>query len=264
MAKLKIPSEIEIRKKYSVPLIALFIAVSAWTISGSETITLKTYYPSPYGSYKKFKVTDSIAAGTDTSPLRINGNVVQNGNFTLTPQNCSAITAPSEGQLCSDASDAKKLKIYRNGAWHEVGGGEGDLFLSAWAGQMNNTALSIPIPPGSSYAIVDTYGSVRFWTDNFGAGSSYGSCFVVELGTGKSTGGLAFTIGVGDQYDYAAYWNSGIAGGDAFLPGIHGLSIKTGAYPGVSVSGNNILFSFPITGGTPNGTVVAKFYKRIR
>ncbi len=55
------------------------------TSLGSETITMRTWYPSPYGSYKRVKITESLAAGTPTVPLAINGNIVQTGNFTLTP-----------------------------------------------------------------------------------------------------------------------------------------------------------------------------------
>lgn len=103
----------------------------------AETITMRTWYPSPYGSYRRARITESLQVGTSSSPLAVNGNINQTGNFSaatvngstvtasimrLTPTDCSKVNLPGEGSLCVDSKSGNTLKIYTSGNWNAVGG----------------------------------------------------------------------------------------------------------------------------------------------
>jgi len=62
-------------------VLAVFLVFVFSTSLGSETITLRTWYPSPYGSYKRMKITESLTVGTPTVPLSVNGDILQSGTF---------------------------------------------------------------------------------------------------------------------------------------------------------------------------------------
>ncbi|MFA6584280.1 MAG: hypothetical protein WCS77_08285 [Elusimicrobiaceae bacterium] len=75
---------IRINNRQILLLLSLLIIPLASAELGGETITLKTYYPSPYGSYQKMKITKLLTAGSATDALLIDGRVViGSGNTTL-------------------------------------------------------------------------------------------------------------------------------------------------------------------------------------
>ncbi|MFA6584281.1 MAG: hypothetical protein WCS77_08290 [Elusimicrobiaceae bacterium] len=75
---------IRINNRQILLLLSLLIIPLASAELGGETITLKTYYPSPYGSYQKMKITKLLTAGSATDALLIDGRIViGSGNTTL-------------------------------------------------------------------------------------------------------------------------------------------------------------------------------------
>ncbi|MFA6584794.1 MAG: hypothetical protein WCS77_10900 [Elusimicrobiaceae bacterium] len=82
-------TDILIKKIFSGTKFAYIIAFAAVAllagIAGTETITLKTWYPTPYCSYPKMKVTNSINIGTadKAASVKISGDAVMTGDTAL-------------------------------------------------------------------------------------------------------------------------------------------------------------------------------------
>ncbi|MFA6584244.1 MAG: hypothetical protein WCS77_08105 [Elusimicrobiaceae bacterium] len=187
------------------------LSACLWTNLGSEVITLRTYYPSPYGSYSKFKITDSLSAGTAAKPLAINGNVVQNGNFTLTPQSCAVIPTPSDGQICVDGSDSNTVKVYKksDAAWHSVSGDSliGDPVVNYYSASKASWTASFDIPIGADYVFIDIHGTELksgFFTDE----PTFSGNLYINLSTDKTTGYLSYIEGMDDSENFVWVWHS--------------------------------------------------------
>ena len=54
--------------KKSLFLMSILLFLCAANIFAQETITITTYYPSPYGSYNQLQVADKLEIGTNASP----------------------------------------------------------------------------------------------------------------------------------------------------------------------------------------------------
>lgn len=63
-------------------LFALTLAVWCNAARG-EVMVMKTWYPSPYGSYNRLLITDQLKVGTSSAPLAVNGNMEQTGTLTV-------------------------------------------------------------------------------------------------------------------------------------------------------------------------------------
>jgi hypothetical protein len=95
-------------------------------IGADETITISTYYPSPYGIYSNLEVKDGLAIGDiSTSPigsmanltggqLFINGSIILNSLSTYP-------TNPQAGQIFYYTGGGEKtLKVYNSTAWVDI------------------------------------------------------------------------------------------------------------------------------------------------
>lgn len=67
--------------------ISSFLLAAALALCGGaargEVIAMKTWYPSPYGSYNRLLITEQLKVGTSSAPLALNGNVEQTGTLTV-------------------------------------------------------------------------------------------------------------------------------------------------------------------------------------
>jgi hypothetical protein len=237
-------------------LLACFFLCTGYVVLSSEVYTLKTYYPSPYGSYKKFKVTDSVAAGTADAPLAVNGSVnMQNGYLTLEPRNCAEVSKPANGQLCLDKNEGNVLKVGFNNAWKTMGGG--DSLLSVRADYANATTISIPVAAGADYAYVHLSGQPLFGSATGDQEESMDADIYADMKTGVSAGGISLLVGRGDVWNYVACWNGSTACGGA-----------SEGKTSVSVSGGKINVSIVYKTAdygalvTPMVYAVTRFYKR--
>jgi|GEM_PF-6574325 len=140
-------------------LAVLFIAAVPASL-GSEVYTLRTWYPSPYGSFKKFKITDTLFAGTDTSPLKISGNV----------EIISGKARMPLGTADSDSGDTLVTKDYltANKAYmtHFIASPEG---CSITDGSANKALYQKYIPvkyKGKTVSVDDAFCYVTMWDDD--------------------------------------------------------------------------------------------------
>lgn len=218
---------------------ALILALCAMT-GGSETITMRTWYPSPYGSYRRLQASEFITAGpngknitvgkfTDggASYVGIQGsddgllltskthNVTTYGThitdaLRLVPRACSYIASKelSVGLLCVDSADHNRLKIY-NGGWRLVGSGR-QLLAEKYYWFAMNSAVTFPVPSGTT--------SFNVWIEgkNIGGSGSMTSydddwertTMFVDLRSGTSSGMQSVNAGMTDDFSATFAWNS--------------------------------------------------------
>ena len=245
-----------------MPLAVVLLA----TVGGTEVITFKTYYPSPYGSYQKMKITKSLTVGDRLpdgtyTPLDISGSVNVTGSvgisgaanvLRLEPQSCAGVTNSVNGAVCFNTDG--KLKVYYNG-WKDIAGG--DTLVSAVSQYSNSYTVEIMAPASADYALIDFNGTLRFGSADGAGAETLGGAVYVDVGTGYSSGGYTIMMGRGDMYDYAGVWNGASYSGDNSTMGF----TKTVA---VSVSGKKITLTLPsmFAGSVPNFYVLAKYYRR--
>ncbi|MFA6584107.1 MAG: hypothetical protein WCS77_07415 [Elusimicrobiaceae bacterium] len=88
MKKIRFEFALELTKSRLFCLVFAGLLPLLWTNAGSETITMKSYYPSPYGSYSRFNVANianlaskggSVTIGAAATPatLTLNGRFDQ-------------------------------------------------------------------------------------------------------------------------------------------------------------------------------------------
>ncbi len=256
------------RIRLTYALAAFFVIFSACDL-GSETITMRTWYPSPYGSYQRVKITELLAAGTTTMPLAINGNVVQNGNFTLTPQKCSEIANPATGQLCVDKNDGNVPKVYRNSAWQTMGTGDsliGNPVVNYHRFVPSSTTWtsSFNIPDGADYALL-SIGGIRVCPGGSSDEDSYWGNMYVNLKTKKISGSFALNGALDDRYNFTWIWNN--ANFNAGMTDVSGdkVNVYYDDVLKINRSGDNLYITVPqmtFLNIPQDFTFFAKFYRR--
>ncbi len=172
-----------------------------------ESITITTYYPSPYGSYRQLTA-DQIAIGsTYRNPTYADGTLYVQGNVgigTTTPGAKLEVAGqvkitggtPAQGKVLT--SDANGLAN-----WEAAGG--------ACPSGFNDT--------GYGYCIQETENSARPWHDasvwcatNFSARLCSASEWVNACVTGKATGMTGNWEYLDSLYDAGGYWCYSLAG----------------------------------------------------
>ncbi|MFA6584279.1 MAG: hypothetical protein WCS77_08280 [Elusimicrobiaceae bacterium] len=109
---------VNISRRQILLVLSLTIIPLAASVLGSETITLKTYYPSPYGSYQKMKITKLLTAGSSTDALLIDGRVVIGSGNTTLPLNYGNAKKTENVQVDVNGSQAvNDLWLKSVGKW---------------------------------------------------------------------------------------------------------------------------------------------------
>lgn len=131
-------------------LILLFSVLAASCVFAEESITITTYYPSPYGSYNQVEVQRGV---------------------TYKPIDKDTITDPQEGELVYDSGD-DELYLYNGSSWVAQGGSGGGVVTLVGG---VNTAPDCPTASGWTEAM---YG---YWNCVF-PGNASGGAIPVAVG----------------------------------------------------------------------------------
>jgi hypothetical protein len=94
---------------------SLFILACVWLYAEEEHITIATYYPSPYGSYRELntysntylaRASGNVGVGTSnpTAKLEVKGGVIKATDGLIIEVVSSDPTSPQEGQLWLNTS----------------------------------------------------------------------------------------------------------------------------------------------------------------
>ena len=102
--------------KLKILLICLVFIFFAVLTFAQESITITTYYPSPYGVYNEMRANKMVIGDPDSSSTP----TPSDGAVTFNPLS-AAPTTFSEGSLYYDDS-ADNFKYYDGSAWKEMGG----------------------------------------------------------------------------------------------------------------------------------------------
>lgn len=133
----------ELLKIREFRIFALFVLVALFPINaGTETITMKTWYPSPYGSYQRFRVANGSDLAADgghitvgrnaTASLVVNGDISQSAGDSWFAQ-----SSGSQMVLGTETSATQtRLNVYGNAVVNDIwlknaNGGSG-----GWLSQM--------------------------------------------------------------------------------------------------------------------------------
>ncbi len=216
----------------------VYFAASLFSYSGiidSETLTITTYYPAPYGGYVRMLTTDAtilardggnvgIGTGAPSEKLHLaTGNMlISNGNATLN-NGVLAVNAPN-GSVASfnDGTGACCAGYYTVSInegrgqrptlqFHDAGQAEGQIILQPDIGGGQR---------GFRFQSVQTTMGGRFTGNLYVEGTILGMCSLIYYGTGGGTGCPAGTTVMGYFGDgntrIFGYLNNG---GDITLPG---------------------------------------------
>ncbi|MFA6584243.1 MAG: hypothetical protein WCS77_08100 [Elusimicrobiaceae bacterium] len=101
--------------------IAAFLILGFSSTLGGEIITLKTYYPSPYGSYKRMKIAESLTVGEASAPGNVLGSLVISSAGSALQ---TSVLAPDGKTILADVNGyaaAKDLWLKDAGKWASAG-----------------------------------------------------------------------------------------------------------------------------------------------
>ena len=108
------------------PALGLIFGFGVWSCFAEESMTITTYYPSPYGSYNELQ-TNKFAVGDTNGDFQLssadqppaNGQIYAARSIILKPQS----SLPSSNLLTGElAYSNSKLYSYDGSAWAAVGG----------------------------------------------------------------------------------------------------------------------------------------------
>jgi len=108
-----------LRKKFfslSFSLVLFLLLICHLFIFAEESLTITTYYPSPYGSYNEVRANKMVIGDVDTNTTPSPSQ----GAVTFAP--ISEPAAYSEGTLYYDSSE-HNFKYRNDSSWQTVGGG---------------------------------------------------------------------------------------------------------------------------------------------
>ena len=107
----------------------LILALTLSAFSADEgSITITTYYPSPYGVYNALQ-TNKLAVGDTNGDEKLDsgdqppqaGQIQVARSVVFTPQNILSLSDTREGEIAYDSA-SKSLRFYDGTAWKAVGG----------------------------------------------------------------------------------------------------------------------------------------------
>ncbi len=130
----------------------IFVVLPVLLFAADESITITTYYPSPYGSYNelgtnKLAVGDSDGSGTidagDQPPA--NGQIYASRSVIYKPQSSLPSSGAREGEVVYSNSD-NQLYVYKGSSlgWQAVGVG----------GIIRGYGSSMSLPSGATYSVL--------------------------------------------------------------------------------------------------------------
>lgn len=212
-------------KKTVLPLLALFFLCWHPGFIGSESLTLTTYYPAPYGGYV------SLLSTSQTLLARDGGNVGIGTGATAPAQKLHVM-----GNIQSD-----RLKFPGVGGNSNVGGDYYSIYQEAGPWSNPYPDLRIQYHTGISYDAHQNYGGHRFFTGYDGSGNPTGLEMQITNGvsvtnslsvggnltvTGSINGvctrigyGVGGTVNCPANHRVVGFMGDGVARVTGFLPG---------------------------------------------
>lgn len=136
-------------------ILAVLLVILMATSAGTETITMRTWYPSPYGSYNRIKIAESLTVGSVDTPAYIvqYGSATINGPIkvtqSITGSNININKTTADTYLRSGASVTPKADINGYAAAK-------DIYLtdsSKWASQLGGSGISPLYGTGTSIVL---------------------------------------------------------------------------------------------------------------
>ena len=225
-------------------IIFVSIALAAY----ADTVTLSTFYPSPYGSYQKLDATDETHLATSTGSLVVGGTgtgltklQVIHGNDKITAGPASVV-----GFTTSDASNPL-------GVFFKIGGGEtpADRYTAIQSAELslNTNALSLQ-PEGGNVGIGTTAP-----TNDLSFGGNAARVIQMERHTTVNTAGNAFTLQAGASTTGAANRNGGdliLSSGTSTGSGSSNIQMKVFPNTAAATADNAATTSLYVQGSTGN------------
>jgi hypothetical protein len=229
----KIFSKIKLKYVFTIAAVAVLTGAA-----GTETIQMHSWYPSPYGSYQKMKITNMLHVGETAKPgtLNLYGTaVVTNDTFVATDAG-SQLTVGTTDKAAAISGRSFSANILGNlqtndayfrglGKWaSELGGSTYVTGISAQPPARKSTASGTMIlPAGKTYTVMlwAYYYTCEDYTTNllldgtvmrsyYGAGNDTAGCdqnsiFHVQTGVGSGTHTWSTNRGGQQTFMWLAY-----------------------------------------------------------
>jgi len=154
---------ISLNRKTTLPLLVLFFLCWHPGFIGSESLTLTTYYPAPYGGYVNMLTTNNAILARDGGSVGIG-----------TPNPTQKLHVVGGNAQIDGDTQTNRIKFKGVGGNSGVAGDYYSIYQEAGAWSNPYPDLRIQYHTGISYDAYQGYGGHRFYTGYDGSGNPYG------------------------------------------------------------------------------------------